>query len=63
MSKGHDLLILPRAAKALGKLPKDDYVRVRDACRSLSASPRPRGSRKLAGRAGIRLRVGSYRVV
>ena len=63
MSEGYALLILPRAARALGKLPRDDYLRIRDACRSLEGNPRPRGARKLAGRTGIRLRVGRYRVV
>ena len=63
MSEVYELQILPRAAKNLGKLPKDDYVRVRDACRALADSPRPRGARKLAGRSGIRLRVGRHRVI
>ncbi len=57
------LLILPKAAKELGGLPKEIYVRVRDACRALEADPRPTGSRKLRGRAGMRVRVGTYRVI
>ncbi len=63
MSEGYELLILPRAARSLGKLPEDDYVRVRDACRTLADNPRPRGAKKLTGRPGVRLRVGRQRVI
>ncbi|HSW10250.1 MAG TPA: type II toxin-antitoxin system RelE/ParE family toxin [Bacillota bacterium] len=55
--------ILRRAQKDLAELPHDSYMRVRDAIRKLAQQPRPPDSRKLVGRAGWRLRVGSYRVV
>ena len=59
----HRVEILRRAAKALSKLPQQDYPRVRDAIRSLASDPRPAGCKKLTGRDGWRLRVGRYRVL
>ncbi|MFB3922474.1 MAG: type II toxin-antitoxin system RelE/ParE family toxin [Terriglobia bacterium] len=59
----YTLYILPRAQKELASLPKDDYVRVRDAIRELGNSPRPSGCQKLAGREGWRVRVGNFRVI
>ena len=59
----YTLAILRRAQKELSDLPQDAYARVRDAIRNLAEEPRPSGSKKLAGRAGWRIRVGSYRVV
>ena len=55
--------ILPRAAKALGKLPGRDYERVRDAISALGEEPRPRGCKKLVSREGWRIRIGRYRVI
>ena len=57
------LTILRRAQKELSNLPQEPYIRVRDAIRELAGEPRPSGSKKLAGREGWRIRVGSYRVV
>jgi mRNA interferase RelE/StbE len=55
--------ILRRAAKALAKLPAQDFERVRDAIAALGAEPRPSGCKKLVGREGWRIRVGRYRVI
>lgn len=57
------IFILRRAQKELSGLPHESYTRVRDAIRRLADEPRPGGSKKLTGRAGWRIRVGSYRVV
>mgnify|MGYP001767252131 CR=1 FL=1 len=57
------LLILRRAQGELTSLRSPDYERVRDAIRSLADEPLPRGSKKLAGRPGWRIRVGRFRVV
>jgi len=57
------LTILRRAQKELSNLPQEPYIRVRDAIRQLAGEPRPSGSKKLTGRTGWRIRVGSYRVV
>lgn len=59
----YQLEILPRAQKELAALPQQAYVRVRDAIRNLSQSPRPAGCKKLVGRDGWRIRIGSYRVI
>ncbi len=59
----YTIAILRRAQKELADLPRDAYVRTRDAIRALAEEPRPPGSKKLAGRTGWRVRVGSYRVV
>jgi mRNA interferase RelE/StbE len=55
--------ILRRAQKALSRLPKRDYERVRDAIRALAGNPRPPGARKLRDRDGWRIRIGPYRVI
>lgn len=59
----YQLSILPRASKELGKLPVQQFERIRDRIRGLATNPRPAGVRKLTGREGWRLRVGSYRVL
>jgi mRNA interferase RelE/StbE len=59
----YSIRILRRAQKALARLPKRDYERVRDAIRALAKDPRPPGSRKLTDREGWRIRIGVYRVI
>jgi mRNA interferase RelE/StbE len=59
----YTILILPRVQKQLRRLPRDPYERIRDTIRSLAKEPRPRGSVKLTGRDGWRVRIGDYRVV
>jgi mRNA interferase RelE/StbE len=59
----YTIAILRRAQKELADLPKEPYVRIRDAIRLLAEEPRPSGSKRLTGRAGWRIRVGSYRVI
>ncbi len=57
------ITILRRAQRELSDLPQESYARVRDAIRELAEEPRPNGSKKLVGRNGWRIKVGSYRVV
>ena len=59
----YTITILRRAQKELSDLPKESYVRMRDDIRLLAVEPRPSGSKRLTGRAGWRIRVGSYRVI
>lgn len=59
----YTVFILRRAQKALARLPKQDYTRVRDAIRALGNEPRPPGARKLTDRPGWRIRVGIYRIL
>jgi mRNA interferase RelE/StbE len=59
----HSVFILPRAQRQLAALPKPDYERVKKAILALAENPRPVNCRKLSGREGWRLRVGSHRVI
>ena len=55
--------ILPRALKALGRIPEPGHSALRKAMVSLAEQPRPAGCKKLSGREGWRLRCGDYRIV
>jgi len=57
------ITILRRAQKELSHLQDESYTRTRDAIGKLGEEPRPPGSKKLSGRTGWRIRVGSYRVI
>jgi mRNA interferase RelE/StbE len=57
------VLILRRAQKELSGLPETPYLKVKLAIQKLADDPRPRGSRKLSGRSGWRVRVGEYRII
>lgn len=54
----YDLFIIRRAQKELAELPVTAYGRVKLAIQKLSDNPLPRGSLKLSGREGWRIRVG-----
>jgi mRNA interferase RelE/StbE len=55
----------PRAERDLERLPKDQAARIAQALARLKDDPRPRGGRKLRGRAAPlwRLRVGDFRAL
>ena len=59
------VLIDPRAAKQLEKLPKSAVQRIDAAIAALSDAPRPTGVKMLRGKLkpGWRVRVGDYRVL
>ena len=59
----YEVLILRRAQRELVELPSEAYQRVKESVLNLADQPRPPNSRKLSGREGWRIRVGSYRVV
>lgn len=59
----YSLLLTSYALDQFGKLPTEDYVRVRDAITALAKEPKPNGCLYLIGRDGWHLRVGSIRVV
>jgi mRNA interferase RelE/StbE len=59
----YDLLIRRAAQRELAALPVSEFTKIESAVRMLSNAPRPRGSRKLTGRDGWRIRVGKYRVI
>lgn len=57
------VLILRRAQRELASLPAEAYDKAKQAIGDLGENPRPVGSRRLTGRPGWRIRVGSYRVI
>lgn len=57
------VLIRSPARKSLTALPPTEYDRVLDSLTELANVPRPTGCKKLKGREGWRIRVGSYRVI
>lgn len=59
----YQVFILRSAQKALAKLSKPNYERIKDAITALAGDPRPPGCKKLIDREGWRIRVGDYRVI
>jgi mRNA interferase RelE/StbE len=59
----YEVVVERKARKAMARLPSEVYSRVVEAIGGLAEDPRPRGSRKLQGREGYRLRIGAYRIV
>jgi mRNA interferase RelE/StbE len=53
----------PAALKALRKIDPNDRKRIQGAIALLGEDPRPPGAKALQGRAGLRVRVGDYRIV
>jgi len=53
----------PAAARSLRKLDPRVRRRVQGAIALLAHDPRPPGARALQGRAGLRVRVGDYRII
>ncbi len=59
----YDVFILRRAQRELARLEASSYRRLKSAIIRLGEDPRPRGSRKLRGREGWRIRSGEYRTI
>jgi mRNA interferase RelE/StbE len=59
----YTILILRRVQKELSDLPESVYIKVKMKIQKMAFNPRPRGSRKLSGREGCRIRVGDYRII
>ena len=53
----------PRAERELDRLPTPVARRIWDKLLTLEEDPRPRGTTKLEGSDGYRVRIGDYRVV
>lgn len=53
----------PAAVRALRKLDPQVRHRIQGAISLLAHDPRPPGARALQGRAGLRVRVGDYRII
>lgn len=59
----YELQFKKKAIKALAKINDPYYTAVIQACDNLTINPRPFGYKKLKGRKGFRIRVGTYRVI
>jgi mRNA interferase RelE/StbE len=55
--------ILRRAFKALEKIEDAEYQKIIKAISDLEINPRPHGCKKLSGRSGWRIRIGTYRIL
>lgn len=59
----YELLYKKKAIKALAKINDPYYSAIIQAIDELAENPRPHGYKKLTGRSGYRIRVGTYRVI
>ncbi|MDQ7032715.1 MAG: type II toxin-antitoxin system RelE/ParE family toxin [Desulfonauticus sp.] len=59
----YNIFILRKAQKELSKIVGRDYNHIKEAIWNLRSEPRPKGCKKLTGRAGWRIRVGNYRII
>lgn len=59
----YNLEFKKKAIKALAKINEPYFSNVMKAINNLSINPRPNGYKKLAGRDGYRIRVGTYRII
>ena len=59
----YQIIIKPKAIKALEKINEPDYSNIKTAIYSLADNPRPYGYKKLKGRDGYRIRAGDYRII
>lgn len=57
------IFFLRRAQKELADLPDPIYGRIKQTAAELASDPWPRHSQKLRSREGLRIRVGSYRII
>ena len=59
----YKIIVERRATKEIESLPDNIIQKIIDTIKSLRASPRPHGVKKLLGEIGWRIRVGSYRIL
>ena len=52
-----------KAIKALSRINTPNYNNIIKVIDNLAENPRPNGYKKLTGRDGYRIRVGSYRII
>lgn len=52
-----------KAIKALSRINTPNYNNIIKVIDNLGENPRPNGYKKLTGRDGYRIRVGSYRII
>jgi mRNA interferase RelE/StbE len=59
----YEIEVRPAALRALRRIDRKDQARIRGAIALLAADPRPPGAKALRGREGLRIRIGTYRVI
>lgn len=59
----YELQYKKKAIKALATINEPYYTAIMNAIDALAINPRPVGYKKLTGRNGFRIRVGSYRII
>ncbi|MEA1997942.1 MAG: type II toxin-antitoxin system RelE/ParE family toxin [Euryarchaeota archaeon] len=59
----YTLFITNQVKKELRKIPKQSLKKIYGAIESLKREPRPKGTLKVKGNEGYRLRVGDYRIL
>ena len=59
----YELQYKKKAIKALAKINNPYYSAIIEAIDQLAENPRPFGYKKLTGRDGYRIRVGTYRIL
>jgi len=59
----YELQYKKKAIKALAKINNPYYTTIIEAIDNLAENPRPLGYKKLTGRNGYRIRVGTYRII
>lgn len=59
----YELQYKKKAIKALAKINEPYYSAILEAIEMLVEEPRPFGYKKLTGRTGYRIRVGTYRII
>ena len=59
----YKIVLTNKAQKQLDKLSNDIADIIFESINGLKFNPRPKGYKKLKGRDGYRIRVGSYRII
>ena len=59
----YELQFKKKAIKAIAKINDPYYSAIIEAIDGLAENPRPLGYKKLTGRSGYRIRVGTYRII
>lgn len=59
----YQVFIEKKAKKQLKEIPEPAFSRIVEAIENLAFEPKPFGSKKLVGRNGYRIRVGTYRII
>lgn len=59
----YEIELRPAAVRALKRVDHQDRGRIQGAIALLAVDPRPPGAKALRGREGLRIRVGSYRII